>query len=141
MEIEGWDAGSEKDVSRYKFASFKALFLETLVSHDSPSSSSKEQICVLSQSMLSLRKPLRKCTKTGLEVTSKRTVWRCFPRIVTCCCDILDVRYISFIRQRARRDHPCVECAFSFDDMVHSKKRPNCLWTRRFGTSQQIESL
>lgn len=82
------DAGLETGVCRYGSSSPEVVLLETAISHISSSSSQKERISVLTRSMISLCELLTKCSETELEVRLEGTVWRCYPKAVSCFCDI-----------------------------------------------------
>lgn len=68
LNIQGENAGVEKDVSQYGCTSSEIVPLETTTLPSHSSGSRKKQTSVLSRGMLSLCEPLRKCTKTGFEI-------------------------------------------------------------------------
>lgn len=41
----------------------------------------------------------------------------------------------------ARRYRPCPRCTISFENMVHGRKRPNCLFVATAETRGQIQNL
>lgn len=95
MERKGGDAGLENNISRYEPTSSETASLKTAISHTLSSSSRKERVCSLSRATLSHCEPPRKCTGLEFEVSFERKVWRCFPRAVSYCCDIPDVKESS----------------------------------------------
>lgn len=118
-ELEGEDAGLGIDLNQYWFTSSAAVPIETVVSHTFLPSSEKSRLDVLGRTILSLSEPPREYTDTGFEVTfKKRKVWRCFPRVFSCCCGAPKAKNMFYIRHGVDRCHPFVRCAISFDDMV-----------------------
>lgn len=123
VEAEKGDAVIEKDASLYWFTSSDTVPLKTFISQMFSSSGRKEKVGGLSRSMRSFLEPLRKSSEIGFEVTLKEgKFWRCFPKVVLYCLDILETREMFFFRHGAGGHHPCVRCRLSSENMVLGRK-------------------
>lgn len=96
---------------------------------------------MLGQAMLCLCEPLRKSTKTGLEVTLEGEVRRCFWRVLSFCCDFLEAGDMSPVCHEAGRYHPSGRCTTSFENTVHGRKRLSRLLTAKTETQGQVQGL
>lgn len=97
MWVEGGDDGLPRDVSQYVCTSSAVVALATGVLRKSLPVSRNERVSELSRAMLSLYEPLRKCRETGFEVTLEKGARRCFPRVLSYCCDVPQARDLSSI--------------------------------------------
>lgn len=141
MGIEGEDAGLEEGLSWYGLTLSEVVPVQTAILQKSSSSTRKEGVILLSWAMLSLLKPLRKCTCTKFEVKSKDgKVWRCIPKVVWYCCDLFEASRISSTWNGAGSYQYCGRCTVRFEDMVHVKTRQNRLFVAT-GTRQEVQSL
>lgn len=101
MTVKEQNAGLEKDVSKYELKSSEVLLCERGISRTSSRNSQKKRVNVLSRSMLSLLKTLKKCTETGYRMTMKKIKFlRYFPEAMLCCCDISEARDVSHTSMR-----------------------------------------
>lgn len=57
------------------------------------------------------------------------------------CCDSFEAKDISSIPHEAGIYHLCVRCTISFENMAHSRERPNRLLAARTESRRKVQSL
>lgn len=136
------DSGIEESVSVYGFTLSEVVPLESFIPHTSSMNGRRERMSLLRRAIRSLLEPLEKSFERGFDIFLKSgEARRCFPIVVSYCCDIPEAKDVSAIRHGHGRYHPCVRCHITYEDMVRGRGSPSRVLSGTIETRRRVKEL
>lgn len=116
LRVEDGEFEVDESVFLYRLASPDVVSRKELIPQTVWRGARKKRIMMLGKAMSSLFKPLKQAPSGLFEVSlGCQESQKCFPMLISYCCDISTAKDMSAVWHDAERQHPCVRCSSTYE--------------------------